>query len=413
MFNEHEKSLSDIQAAIEKLNKETLKYKQKIEDFFSEQGSSEETMGKRLESHYLENEELQFKNELYDKLLLTQHELNKGIKEKDFIKDLTIQLELIEEWKDEALKHVSGLELEEAALEEVKTQIIAIAEERKKIAEDEFAVKEKKNWEELNEYFKANNEELKKKEKLLKDTGSALKELGNLSDFFNKKWENALKETHQKHLDNIEAEKEALLIKEGFMTETVEESELDRLNAKLKAAQEAGDRELEIKLQYDIEKENAEIAFNEKIAKIEYANKVKQYGWTLSSAIADGAASMLTTMRDNPLWFGLPAWIATGAKIATQLAVIHSQKPEKNFATGGIVPGSSLTGDRVPASLNSREGVFTLDDQEYLFDQIQNRRLGDSMNATIVVTLDSREIARSTVDLVNDGFYTIKTRALR
>jgi hypothetical protein len=38
---------------------------------------------------------------------------------------------------------------------------------------------------------------------------------------------------------------------------------------------------------------------------------------------------------------------------------------------------------------------------------------GGRLNATIIVMLDRREVARSTVELINDGFYTIKARAVR
>jgi hypothetical protein len=57
--------------------------------------------------------------------------------------------------------------------------------------------------------------------------------------------------------------------------------------------------------------------------------------------------------------------------------------------------------------LNSGELILNRSQQENIAGQLS------SVKATVVVMLDSREIAKSTVDLVNDGFYTIKARAMR
>lgn len=51
-----------------------------------------------------------------------------------------------------------------------------------------------------------------------------------------------------------------------------------------------------------------------------------------------------------------------------QVAIIQGQK----FAAGGIVGGNSYTGDRVPAMLNSREMVLTMQDQASLLKQIRD-----------------------------------------
>ena len=131
------------------------------------------------------------------------------------------------------------------------------------------------------------------------------------------------------------------------------------------------------------------------------------------NAINAGAMAIIQAWTAGPILGPVLASLS-GAATAFQIAAIRKNPPQMaTFSTGGIVPGSSLSGDTMLARLNSREGVFTLADQEYLFDQIQDRKLGGGVNATIVVTLDSREIAKRTVELVNDGFYTIKARSVR
>jgi len=83
-----------------------------------------------------------------------------------------------------------------------------------------------------------------------------------------------------------------------------------------------------------------------------------------------------------------------------QVANISAQK----YASGGIVPGNTTSGDRVPALLNSREAVFTMEDQRTLFDMIRRPQSVDnsqSVNLNISVGNGSNydmAAARYTVD---------------
>jgi len=70
-------------------------------------------------------------------------------------------------------------------------------------------------------------------------------------------------------------------------------------------------------------------------------------------------------------FFGGPfAAAAVGIAGAVQIANIASQNP--SFATGGIVPGNSFSGDRVQANVNSGEMVITRQQQANLFNQIKS-----------------------------------------
>lgn len=96
-----------------------------------------------------------------------------------------------------------------------------------------------------------------------------------------------------------------------------------------------------------------------KAARDEY--KVKMAQWTMSVAtatanIAEGITKALAQ--------GYPIGIINGALIgvsgAVQLASLAQSKPTPpKFATGGIVPGTSYSGDKVPILANSGEGIFT------------------------------------------------------
>lgn len=221
----------------------------------------------------------------------------------------------------------------------------------------------------------------------------------------------------------LNKERERRLIDAGFAVENNAQS----LEAQLEDARRMGDaalvhdlekriQEKEINDEFDRLEEEANKEAAKKQAKLDYDIAKQEHAQKLINAVTSGALAIVNAFKSagNPILGAVFAGLAAAA-VGAQIAAIRSNPPTMpSFSTGGIVPGSSFSGDRVLASLNSREGVFTLADQEYLFDQIQSHKLGGGgVKATIIVNLDSREIAKSTIDLVNDGFYTIKARAIR
>lgn len=75
---------------------------------------------------------------------------------------------------------------------------------------------------------------------------------------------------------------------------------------------------------------------------------------------------------------------------AAQVAIIDAQK----FAEGGIVGGSSYTGDNVVAAVNSGEMILNQSQQARLFDMANGRGAGGQQ--TIMVNLDGKVIAKAT-----------------
>lgn len=110
--------------------------------------------------------------------------------------------------------------------------------------------------------------------------------------------------------------------------------------------------------------------------------------------------------------FTLPLVAATIAQGLANVAKITSQ----GFEDGGIVPGSSNFGDRVPVRVNSGEMILNKQQQANLFEQANGgggndsimaaiMSLGDKIqNMTLVVQADGREIARLVRDERNGGF---------
>lgn len=70
-------------------------------------------------------------------------------------------------------------------------------------------------------------------------------------------------------------------------------------------------------------------------------------------------------------------FIAAGL-VGTAMAAQAAQIAGVNFADGGIVPGTSYTGDRVAANVNSGEMVINRSQQSNLWSQIKNGGAGDN-----------------------------------
>lgn len=81
-------------------------------------------------------------------------------------------------------------------------------------------------------------------------------------------------------------------------------------------------------------------------------------------AIASGTAQAMSV----PFPANIAAIVTTTAAVLANIATAISTIKSARFATGGIVPGTSYTGDNVPARLNSGEMVLNKQQQARLFD---------------------------------------------
>lgn len=116
---------------------------------------------------------------------------------------------------------------------------------------------------------------------------------------------------------------------------------------------------------------------NKKAAQDKY--KADMWAWSanLASGIANTALGATKALAEGGAISGplLAALIVAAGGV--QLASIIASKPiPPSFATGGIVPGTSYTGDRVPALVNSGEMILNAGQQRHLFDRINSGNLG-------------------------------------
>lgn len=260
------------------------------------------------------------------KRLKTIQELGKAASEvEDTTKEAERSAEDVKSQYSESAQH----EAKKAALEADLALLNAELDKEKITAEEK--VKIDKEWAEahkaiLKEIDDANNESLEKqREKISEVAGDIASIMQQTQDIVDRACEMMSDNiSTQADLETAEAEKKYA---SGEMNE---EEYYDRLN--------------------EIQK---------KAAQDEY--KVKMAQWTMSVAtatanIAEGVTKALAQ--------GYPIGIINGALIgvsgAVQLASLAQSKPTPpKFATGGIVPGTSYSGDKVPILANSGEGIFT------------------------------------------------------
>ena len=133
---------------------------------------------------------------------------------------------------------------------------------------------------------------------------------------------------------------------------------------------EIGYEEYQEKLS-DIDKESAK-----------QRHKIAMWEWgvQLVQAIANSAVAFNKALSSStpPLNFILAGLVASAG--AAQIALITANKPvAPSFATGGIVGGTSYTGDRVQANVNSGEMILTYAQQKRLFDIANGGRTGGNV----------------------------------
>ncbi len=129
--------------------------------------------------------------------------------------------------------------------------------------------------------------------------------------------------------------------------------------------------------------EMSEEEYNEAVTKAKQESakeqyKIQMWDWSASilSATANIAQGVTKAIAQGGV-AGIITGLAVSAAGAAQIASIIASKPiPPSFSTGGIVGGTSYTGDRVQAMLNSGEMVLNTGQQRNLFDSINSGQLG-------------------------------------
>lgn len=128
----------------------------------------------------------------------------------------------------------------------------------------------------------------------------------------------------------------------------------------------------------------------------------------LAGAVIDGIAAVQKAMNaTSNFYVNLGLAVLTGAAVAANVSNIAMQGP--GFAQGGIVGGNSYSGDNVGIRVNSREGVFTLEQQQELFEISKGNRQsaggggGISVNVSGNLIVDSPSRIDELIEKISDA----------
>ena len=137
--------------------------------------------------------------------------------------------------------------------------------------------------------------------------------------------------------------------------------------------------------------EMSEEEYNEKVteskrkaAKEQYKIQMVQWAASILQATANVAEGVTKALAQNGWPLGAVMAGLAAAAGAVQIATIVASKPTPpSFATGGIVPGNSYSGDRVQANVNSGEMILNAAQQRSLWEAANGRGAGGGTNVVI------------------------------
>lgn len=143
---------------------------------------------------------------------------------------------------------------------------------------------------------------------------------------------------------------------------------------------------------------------DKKAAQEEY--KLKMWEWTASllQATANVAQGVAKALAEGGPYAGPILAALIGASGAIQIATITANKPKNpSFATGGIVPGTSYSGDHVQINANSGEMVLTAQQQRNLWDMANSRGGGAVVNMPVTIENNASDVVGASAELNMDG----------
>lgn len=108
-----------------------------------------------------------------------------------------------------------------------------------------------------------------------------------------------------------------------------------------------------------------------------YKAELWQWGSNIAQMAVSGAQAVLSALSTQPIYAGIAMAGLVGAMTAAQMGVAIANKPKApSFASGGIVPGTSWSGDNVQANVNSGEMILTRAQQADLWKRLNSGQSG-------------------------------------
>lgn len=213
-------------------------------------------------------------------------------------------------------------------------------------------------------------------------------------------------------IEGLDAQLQAELEAAGL----AEDSAVEKAEMEVARADREGSDEEKRLARNALKKAQIEEKFAKKKAEVEYEGALAS--WELQKAIAaiqlvqaplNAYVSSLATPIIGPYIAPINAAIAAGVAGLQYASVLESRPNKPSFQFGGIVPGSSFSGDNVEAKLNSDEMVLTKQQQAELFNQANG---GGGSRDLAPVVIDSASMMDILFQASQNGDLFIDNRAV-
>lgn len=173
---------------------------------------------------------------------------------------------------------------------------------------------------------------------------------------------------------SLDARMEAELEAAGLAEETA----VQKAEKELKAAEDSGNAQVIAEKKKALEKAKIEEKYAKQKAKLEYEIALQSWELQRAMALVQMLQAPLNAFTSTLAWAKFPGGMALAAANAAiaaltagiQFAAVDASKPQApKFEQGGIVPGSSYSGDNMLARVNSGEMILNQQQQAQLFNQ--------------------------------------------
>jgi len=357
---------------------------------------------------------------------------------KEYYQQLKMYTDLEKDYNEKEKARENATKQEESYNEKLrnlyKTNLELIEVERQRALSSVEGFKDAENA--VNAYYDAliDKEKLELFKKRAKDVLDTMSDLSSrFANLISNSYDTAIKEQEtalQNILDSLDAQEQAALEAAGITEENEREKMLNQLallqdeyavevdlarRAALEEQMIAKQKEIakyDIQQEYAQKRADAEAEAAKKIAQLQYKRDVVNWHNDRTQALTSGVLAVMKTWEKFGWPWGIVPAALMGGLAAANYGQITKNKPQPpKFNDGGIVPGSSYRGDKVPAFLNSGELILNESQQKNVADKLNQAATPTILYATLFLDLGNEIIEKQVQVAINDGRITTQKGA--
>ena len=314
---------------------------------------------------------------------------NEASRAKDFTEAYKERADSVKDLSDTAI----------SANEKSRTQALAELENLKAVTDEEKA-KKQELIDKTNEYYDTLGDKAAFDE-FAKNASTSINAVSSLFSAVN----TLISALSQAQVKALDAEMKERLKAAGVAEKTAVET----AQAEYDAAVASGDATTTEEKRQALVRAQIKEDYEKKKAKIEYDAAVAAWSLQVAIAIAQSAQAVLNAFSSGMAYpfigpaTGAAFAAAAGVTGAVQVGAVLAAKPTMPaFENGGIVPGTSFSGDNIIARVNSGEEVLTRDDPRHILNS------GGQMS--FVFEMDGEVFARASANYYNNGQVRLKLK---